>query len=146
MLIKKAFFVQNVRSFKRCGRAARNANGHVIMYGDKITNSMEIAINETKRRRAIQEEFNESMASHHKRFKKISGRRFERHMLPKMRKIYKPAIKLNKMSKKEREKLIASMEKEMKEAAKALDFERAAELRDLIIRVKSGRMTKHGNR
>ena len=56
----KEGFLRSERSLiQTIGRAARNANGHVIMYGDKITNSMEIAINETKRRRAIQEEYNE---------------------------------------------------------------------------------------
>ena len=59
MLIKKDSFVQNVHLIQTIGRAARNANGQVIMYADKITNSMEIAINETKRRRAIQEEYNQ---------------------------------------------------------------------------------------
>ena len=59
MRIKKDFYVQNVRLIQTIGRAARNANGHVIMYADRMTDSMEMAINETKRRREIQEAYNE---------------------------------------------------------------------------------------
>lgn len=136
----KEGFLRSERSLiQTIGRAARNANGHVIMYADTITKSMEIAINETKRRRAIQEEYNRQHG--------ITPKTIQKDIRDVIRATYaaedeaeyktEKAVKLNKMSKKDREQLIARMEKEMKEAAKALDFERAAELRDLILELKA---------
>ena len=136
----KEGFLRSERSLiQTIGRAARNANGHVIMYADTITKSMEIAINETKRRRAIQEEYNRQHG--------ITPKTIQKDIRDVIRATYaaedeaeyktEKTVKLNKMSKKDREQLIARMEKEMKEAAKALDFERAAELRDLILELKA---------
>lgn len=132
----KEGFLRSVRSLVQIiGRAARNANGRVIMYADKMTDSMEKAINETKRRRQVQELYN-----------------LENDIIPKT--IIKPIhevvrsketqemtarymSKKSKVSKKSQEKLIKDLEKEMKEAAKTLDFERAAQLRDIILEMKS---------
>ncbi|WP_020155070.1 excinuclease ABC subunit UvrB [Caldibacillus debilis] len=135
----KEGFLRSERSLiQTIGRAARNANGKVIMYADTITNSMRIAIEETRRRRRIQEEYNKKHGivpkTIHKEIHDViratkaaeDGEEYRTGSLAK-----------GKMSKKEREKLIARLEKEMKEAAKALDFERAAELRDAIFELKA---------
>lgn len=132
----KEGFLRSERSLIQIiGRAARNAQGKVIMYADTMTESMRKAIEETNRRRSIQEAFNE-----------------EHHITPKT--IVKPVQevmhsketqqmsanylkKKSKMSKKEKDKLLASLEKEMKQAAKDLDFERAAELRDMLIELRN---------
>lgn len=135
----KEGFLRSERSLiQTMGRAARNANGHVIMYADRMTNSMELAISETKRRRAIQEEYNRKHGITPTTIKKdireairatIAAEETEDNNTP--------AKKLGSLTKKEREKVLEDMEKEMKEAAKALNFERAAELRDLILELKA---------
>ncbi|MCD4838859.1 excinuclease ABC subunit UvrB [Neobacillus sedimentimangrovi] len=134
----KEGFLRSERSLiQTIGRAARNANGHVIMYADKITHSMEVAINETKRRRSIQEEYNKKHGITPKTIQKDIRDVIRATHVAEEQKEYKPATSFGKMNKKERDKLIANMEKEMKAAAKALDFERAAELRDLILELKA---------
>ncbi|WP_409295457.1 excinuclease ABC subunit UvrB [Peribacillus sp. SCS-26] len=134
----KEGFLRSERSLiQTIGRAARNANGHVIMYADKMTNSMEIAINETRRRREIQEAYNEEHGITPQTIQKeIRGSIRATHAAEEQE-AYTPASQPLKLNKKEREKLIADMEKEMKEAAKALNFERAAELRDLLLELKA---------
>ena len=130
----KQGFLRSERSLiQTIGRAARNANGKVIMYADKISESMEIAINETKRRRSIQEKYNE-----------------EHNIIPKT--IIKEIrdvisnIDSNKdeknLSQKEKEKMMIKIEKEMQEAAKNLDFERATELRDILFEMKEKKTKK----
>ncbi len=134
----KEGFLRSERSLiQTIGRAARNENGHVIMYADKITNSMEMAINETKRRRAIQEEYNEKHGITPQTIKKDIREAIRATQAAEEQEGYDTAVRLDKLSKKEREKVIADLEKEMKESAKALNFERAAELRDLLIELKS---------
>ncbi|MBU8683621.1 excinuclease ABC subunit B [Bacillus haynesii] len=136
----KEGFLRSERSLiQTIGRAARNAEGRVIMYADKITNSMEIAINETKRRREQQEAYNEKHGITPKTInKKIRDVIRATHAAEEQEEYQvKEESKLSKMTKKEREKVIAQMESDMKEAAKALDFERAAELRDLLLELKS---------
>ncbi len=134
----KEGFLRSERSLiQTIGRAARNANGHVIMYADRMTNSMELAISETKRRRAIQEEYNEKHGITPKTIQKGIRDVIRATHAAEEAEDYKPAASFAAMSKKERDKLIANMEKEMKDAAKALDFERAAELRDLILELKA---------
>ncbi|MDR0123693.1 MULTISPECIES: excinuclease ABC subunit UvrB [Bacillus] len=136
----KEGFLRSERSLiQTIGRAARNAEGRVIMYADKMTKSMDIAIEETKRRREQQEAYNEKFEitpqTIHKKIRDVI----------KATKIHeeseeyetKAAPKLSKMSKKEREKVIEKVEMEMKDAAKALDFEKAAELRDLLLELKA---------
>lgn len=134
----KEGFLRSERSLiQTIGRAARNANGHVIMYADRITNSMELAISETKRRRAIQEEYNEKHGITPKTIQKDIRDVIRATHAAEETEEYSPLEKLGKMTKQEREKMIQNMEKEMKEAAKALDFEKAAELRDLIFELKA---------
>ena len=126
----KQGFLRSERSLiQTIGRAARNQNGHVIMYADTMSEAMNEAIKETARRREIQEAYNEE---HHiipktiaKDFKEVVSNEIEN-------KAKKP-----KMSKKEKENILATLEDEMKEAARNLDFERAMELRDILFEMKS---------
>ncbi len=134
----KEGFLRSERSLiQTMGRAARNQNGHVIMYADKITKSMEIAISETKRRRALQEAYNEEHGITPLTIQKEVREAIRATQAAEEQEEYSVAAQLEKLSKKEREKVIADMEAEMKESAKALNFERAAELRDLILELKS---------
>ena len=136
----KEGFLRSERSLiQTIGRAARNANGQVIMYADKITDSMRVAIDETNRRREIQEEYNKKHGITPKTIKKdvreliratIVAEEEEQLETDKISEILK-------MPKKEREKVIEQMEKEMREAAKELDFERATELRDIIFEIRA---------
>ena len=127
----KQGFLRSDRSLiQTIGRAARNANGHVIMYADSISDAMKKAISETKRRREIQLKYNNEHNITPKTIVKairdvISNTDTEG--LPKN----------EKLSKKEKIKMIENLEKEMREAAKNLDFERAMELRDIIFELKS---------
>lgn len=125
----KEGFLRSSRSLiQTVGRSARNANGKCIMYADKITDSMKIAIDETARRRKIQEEYNRIHNIVPTTIvKKITDTISNTDDSPKESKI-----------KKEATPSIEVLEKEMKEAAKNLDFERAMELRDIIFELKSG--------
>ncbi|SEM64491.1 Excinuclease ABC subunit B [Mesobacillus persicus] len=134
----KEGFLRSERSLiQTIGRAARNSNGHVIMYADRMTNSMEIAISETKRRRAIQEEYNEKHGITPQTIQKDIRDVIRATIAAEEQEEFNPSEGLKKLSKKERDEVIVNMEKEMKEAAKALNFERAAELRDLILELKA---------
>jgi len=132
----KEGFLRAERSLiQTIGRAARNANGTVIMYADKITKSMEIAINETNRRRAKQIAYNKEHGITPTTIMKAVRDVIEATKVAEDKKTYLAEAK-PKMSKKERKVLIEKLEKEMKEAALALEFERAIELRDLILELK----------
>ncbi|AZU63937.1 excinuclease ABC subunit UvrB [Neobacillus mesonae] len=134
----KEGFLRSERSLiQTIGRAARNSNGRVIMYADRMTDSMEKAISETKRRRSIQEEYNLKHGITPKTIQKGIRDVIRATHAAEEQEEYKPTAAFGKMTKKERDKLITDMEKEMKAAAKALDFERAAELRDLILELKA---------
>lgn len=133
----KEGFLRSERSLiQTIGRAARNENGRVIMYADRITRSMGIAIEETQRRRSIQEAYNEEHGITPKTIQKGVRDVIRATTAAEEPETYE-ATPAKKMTKKEREKTIAKMEAEMKEAAKALDFERAAELRDLLLDLKA---------
>ncbi len=126
----KQGFLRSTRSLiQTIGRAARNANGEVIMYADTISDSMKEAIEETQRRRSIQEEYNKK----HNIVPKT--------IVKEIREVVSNAGKEEKtetrMTKEERKQLIVKVENEMKEAAKNLDFERAMELRDILYELKS---------
>lgn len=127
----KQGFLRSERSLiQTIGRAARNSNGHVIMYADTISDSMSLAISETERRRKIQEEYNR-----------------KNNIIPKtIIKEIRDVISINeektqpdkiKMTSSDKNKMIEKLEIEMREAAKNLDFERAMELRDILFELKS---------
>mgnify|MGYP001169823564 CR=1 FL=1 len=134
----KEGFLRSERSLiQTIGRAARNANGHVIMYADRITDSMKKAIDETKRRRSIQEAYNKEHGITPRTIQKKIPDLIRATQAAEQEETYVTKVtKGKKLTKAEIEKLIASLEQEMKEAAKALDFERAAELRDTIFELK----------
>ncbi|MBR0418801.1 MAG: excinuclease ABC subunit UvrB [Erysipelotrichaceae bacterium] len=126
----KEGFLRSSRSLiQTIGRAARNVHGRVIMYADKITESMQIAIDETNRRRNIQEKYNEENNVTPKSIVKELNEVIHSKETLEMSKKYRQK---NKHTKAEKEKMMASIEAEMKQAAKQLNFERAAELRDIL--------------
>ena len=128
----KEGFLRSTRSLiQTIGRCARNANGHVIMYGDKITDSMNDAITETARRRHIQEEYNKEHGIVPKTIIKEI-----RDVITNVDDTKKEKPK--KLTKKELAQMIDNVEREMREAAKNLDFERAMELRDILFEMKLG--------
>ena len=130
----KEGFLRSERSLiQTIGRAARNANGMVIMYADHITHSMQIAIDETKRRRAIQEAYNEKHGITPQTIVKEIREAIRATKESEENTKNETAARAKKLTKKEKEKMLIQLEKDMKEAAKALDFERAAELRDLLL-------------
>lgn len=133
----KEGFLRSERSLiQTIGRAARNANGQVIMYADKVTDSMEKAISETKRRREIQMAYNkEHNITPQTIIKKIPDVIRATYQAEDDVTVVKKAQK--KYTKAEREKVIEALTKEMKEAAKVLDFERATELRDTILELQA---------
>ena len=128
----KEGFLRSTRSLiQTIGRCARNANGHVIMYADKMTDSMKEAIEETKRRRNIQEEYNKEHGIIPKTIEKEIREVVSNVDLSNDKKPNK------KMTKKEIEKTEEEIEQAMREAAKNLDFERAMELRDILFEMKT---------
>ena len=134
----KEGFLRSERSLiQTIGRAARNENGHVIMYANKITKSMDIAINETKRRRETQIAYNEEHGITPQTIQKKVRDSIRATMVAEDEEQYENRPDLKKMTKRERAEVIENMEREMKEAAKALDFERAAQLRDTILELKA---------
>lgn len=134
----KEGFLRAERSLiQTIGRAARNANGKVIMYGDKITESMQKAIDETYRRRTKQLEYNEKHGITPQTIQKKVRDVIEATKVAESKAEYLTEVKQAKMSKKDRLTLIERLEQEMKEAAKNLQFERAAELRDAVLELKA---------
>ena len=127
----KQGFLRSDRSLiQTIGRCARNANGHVIMYADNMSDAMNKAIKETERRRRIQEEYNQKHGIIPKTIVKEI-----RELITNENEDKKD--KKTAYSKKEKQKLIENIEKEMMEAARNLDFERATELRDIMLELKS---------
>jgi excinuclease ABC subunit B len=134
----KEGFLRSERSLiQTIGRAARNSEGRVIMYGDRITDSMQKAIYETSRRRSIQEAHNEKMGITPQTIAKKIRDVIEATKVAEQKADYLADVKGAKMSKKDRASLIERLEGEMKEAAKNLQFERAAQLRDAILEMKA---------
>ena len=124
----KQGFLRSERSLiQTIGRAARNANGRVIMYADLVSDSMDIAIKETERRRKIQEKYNEE---HNIVLKTIIKE--IRDVISNIGDNKEEA----KLSNKEKQEMMIKIEKEMQEAAKKLDFERATELRDILFELR----------
>ena len=132
----KEGFLRSERSLiQTIGRAARNANGTVIMYGDNMTDSMQKAIDETNRRRAIQQQFNQENGIVPQTIKKEIREAIHSKETHEM--ALKYMSKKIKNSSTQQEELLKRLEKEMREAARILDFERAAELRDMILEIKA---------
>ena len=132
---KEGFLRSETSLIQTIGRAARNAEGRVIMYADNMTDSMKKAIDETKRRRSIQEKYNEEHGITPQTIKKAV-----RDLIAVTKAIAKEEVKFEKdpesMSAEELEKLIGQVQKKMKRAAAELDFENAAMLRDQLIDLK----------
>lgn len=135
----KEGFLRAERSLiQTIGRAARNANGRVIMYADKMTHSMEVAINETKRRRQIQQAYNEQHGITPQTIQKRIPEVVQATYAAEETGDYKASsTSSKKLGKKERQATIERVEAEMKQAAKELNFERAAELRDVLLELKA---------
>lgn len=134
----KEGFLRSERSLiQTIGRAARNANGQVIMYANQLTKSMKIAIDETARRRKIQEAHNLKNGITPKTIQKSIRDVIRATHAAEDTSDYKVEKSYYNLSKKEKEAYLLELEKEMKEAAKVLNFERAVELRDLIIELKA---------
>ena len=131
---KEGFLRSETSLIQTIGRAARNANGKVIMYADRITDSMQRAIDETNRRREVQNEYNRKHHIIPQTIKKKVKNLIETTMVAEEKADYsaKSAKKKPKMTTKEKKKLIQSLTREMQEASRNLEFERAAQLRDII--------------
>jgi excinuclease ABC subunit B len=129
----KQGFLRSERSLvQTIGRAARNVNGHVIMYADSISQAMQYAIDETNRRRSLQLEFNEKY-----QVEPVTIRKDIRDNISMKSDVIEEEKDFTAMNKKDKEKTIKQLEKDMQEAAKQLDFEKAAEIRDLIFELKA---------
>ena len=132
---KEGFLRSDTSLIQTIGRAARNVHGKVIMYADRITNSMQRAIDETDRRRSVQEAYNLAHG-----ITPTSIQKKVRDLIQTTKVAESPvpyeAKQLKKLSKKETLALVAKLEKDMRTAAKNLEFERAAELRDMIFELR----------
>lgn len=133
---KEGFLRSETSLIQTIGRAARNSEGHVIMYADKITDSMRVAIDETERRRKLQQAYNEKHGITPKTIQKSV-----RDLIAISKKVAAEEMEFDKdpesMSQKELEKLIADIQKKMKKAAAELNFEAAAEYRDKMVSLKN---------
>ena len=133
---KEGFLRSETSLIQTIGRAARNSEGHVIMYADKMTDSMRVAIDETERRRAVQQAYNEAHG-----ITPQTIRKSVRELIAISKKVAADEVKYAKdpesMSKKELEKTIAEIQKKMQKAAAELNFEAAAEYRDKMITLKN---------
>ena len=132
---KEGFLRSETSLIQTIGRAARNSEGHVIMYADTMTESMQLAIDETQRRREIQMQYNKEHGITPKTIQKSV-----RDLISISKKVAAQELKMEKdpesMSRKELEKLVRDLEKQMKKAAAELNFEAAAELRDQMVDLK----------
>lgn len=133
---KEGFLRSETSLIQTIGRAARNSEGHVIMYADKITDSMRVAIDETERRRKLQQAYNEEHGITPKTIQKSV-----RDLIAISKKVAAEEMEFDKdpesMSRRELEKLIGDIQKKMKQAAAELNFEAAAEYRDKMVKLKN---------
>ena len=130
---KEGFLRSDTSLIQIIGRAARNAHGHVIMYADRITDSMKRAIDETARRREIQQVYNKAHGITPKTIVKPIKPLIETTLVAESGGKYEVKPGKKKLTKKDRENLIKTLTREMQQASRALEFERAAELRDMIL-------------
>ena len=132
---KEGFLRSDTSLIQTIGRAARNVHGKVILYAERVTDSMRRAMDETARRRAIQQEFN---AAHH-----VTPRTIEKPLAPLIELPLKKSDKrpksttelLKKLSPAQKKTLVKNLTAQMREASRELEFERAAELRDIILKL-----------
>ena len=133
---KEGFLRSETSLIQTIGRAARNSEGHVIMYADKITDSMRVAIDETKRRREVQQQYNEEHG-----ITPTTIQKSVRDLIAISKKVAAEEMEFDKdpesMSRKELEKLIGDIQKKMKKSAAELNFEAAAEYRDKMVTLKN---------
>ncbi|MBO4852077.1 MAG: excinuclease ABC subunit UvrB [Schwartzia sp.] len=129
---KEGFLRSDTSLIQIIGRAARNVHGKVIMYADAVTDSMQRAIDETTRRRTVQEAYNKKHRVTPKTIVKPVKELIETTLVAEEQAEYGTKKKKHKMTKKEKDALIRTLTKEMQDASRALEFERAAELRDMI--------------
>ncbi|SFG62213.1 Excinuclease ABC subunit B [Desulfotomaculum arcticum] len=133
----KEGYLRSERSLiQTIGRAARNVNGRVILYADKVTDSMAKAIGETERRRKIQTAFNLEHGITPQTIRKAVHEVIEATKVAEMPAIYEAEDKKGRLTKKEIKQMLARLEKEMQDAARRLEFEQAARLRDAIIELR----------
>ena len=138
---KEGFLRSDTSLIQTIGRAARNARGHVIMYADYVTDSMQRAIDETERRRAIQQAYNRAHGITPKTIVKPIKPLIEMTLVAESKPKYGEKGRKKKLTKKQKDSLVKSLLAEMKEASRALEFERAAELRDMILELE-GELSK----
>ena len=129
---KEGFLRSDTSLIQIIGRAARNVHGKVIMYADAVTDSMQRAIDETLRRRTVQETYNKKHHVTPKTIVKPVKELIETTLVAEAQEEYGSKKKKHRMTKKEKDALIRTLTKEMQDASRALEFERAAELRDMI--------------
>ena len=138
---KEGFLRSDTSLIQTIGRAARNARGHVIMYADHVTDSMQRAIDETERRRAIQQAYNRAHGITPKTIVKPIKPLIEMTLVAESKPKYGEKGRKKKLTKKQKDSLVKSLLAEMKEASRTLEFERAAELRDMILELE-GELSK----
>ena len=137
---KEGFLRSERALIQTIGRASRNSNGHVIMYADRMTDSMTKAIDETKRRRDIQRTHNEEHGiTPTTIIKEIRDGIRATEVAEETESYIEKITRGKRLSKEEKKSLLEVLEREMKASAKALDFERAADLRDSILELKAER-------
>jgi excinuclease ABC subunit B len=129
---KEGFLRSATSLIQTTGRAARNVSGRVIMYADRVTDSMQRAISETNRRRSIQEAYNNEHGITPTTVRKAVKDLIETTKVAESIAVYNTKSKTNDLSREEMMDLVYNLDKEMKQAAKLLEFERAAELRDIL--------------
>ena len=133
---KEGFLRSDTSLIQIIGRAARNANGRVIMYADRVTDSMQRAIDETRRRRSVQEAYNKEHGITPRTIVKPIKPLIETTLVAEAAASYNAdGKKEKKLSKKEKDDLVKTLMREMQQASRALEFERAAELRDMIMEI-----------
>jgi excinuclease ABC, B subunit len=139
---KEGFLRSETALIQTIGRAARNANGHVILYADRMTEAMRRAIAETERRRKKQIAYNKAHGITPQTVRKAVRDIIQATHAAEATADYLPEKEYARMTKREKQALIQRLEKEMKEAARRLEFERAAELRDLLLELKADLATE----
>lgn len=143
---KEGFLRSDTSLIQTIGRAARNAEGRVIMYADRVTDSMKRAIGETERRREVQNTYNETHGITPQTIQKRVKNLIETTKVAEEQADYETKRPRLKMSESEKQELLTTLEKEMREASRKLEFERAAKLRDMLVELKGSLPAKQSKR